>query len=311
MEINVAHGILQVLSYFQVFHYPLTRAEIRNYMPVACDDTMLDKALKELRLDKVVYRIDGHYCLLPHPELVKRRKQGNKLGKIKVNKAMRIARFLGMFPFVEAVCISGSLSKDFALPDSDMDFFIVTAPNRMWTARNFMHLFRKLTFLFNAQGMFCMNYYISLQQPEIAPKNMYTAIELATLKPAWVSNNSMEQMNQPNEEWLSSYLPNRQPASIPSSKKNVVAGCIEWILNKAGGNRMENFFYNSTIKRWERKWTKAGYDVEKCMLSVGRHFNTPVNYPVHLPDTIQQKHKEIFREMILKYASVTSASVSL
>jgi hypothetical protein len=63
--------------------------------------------------------------------------------------------------------------------------FITTAKNRLWIARTLMHGLKKLTFLFNKQHYFCMNYYVDeVQQLQIREKNIYTAIEVATLMPS-------------------------------------------------------------------------------------------------------------------------------
>lgn len=308
MEAILQNAVLKTLSYFHVFEYPLSKKEIWKFLPVKCDIGSLQEVLAYLVDAQIIFSIDNYYCLYNEPYLINRRKDGNHLGKIKLKKAMIIARFLGSFPFVEAVCISGSLSKDFALPNSDLDYFIITAPNRLWTARNFMHLFRKLTFLVNAQNLFCMNYYISLYNPAISLKNMFTAIELSTLKAAWV-HSGMKELVLTNEDWVLHHLPNINLSnSIPKhkNKKWVFTRFFEWLINKLGGDKIESIFYKNTMKRWAKKWRNQNYDVEKCMLSASLHFNTPQNYPEHLPDEILKRHNRIYREVLIKYINITN-----
>jgi hypothetical protein len=303
MEPELHYAILKTLSYFQVFQYPLTRDEIWKFLPVKSDITEVAEALEQLQASGTIFQFEQYYCLHNEPYLITRRKAGNELGRKKLKKAERIAKSLGAFPFVEAVCISGSLSKDFALKDSDLDFFIITAPGRLWIARNLMHLFRKMTFVVNAQDSFCMNYYISLQQPEILPKNFYTAIELCTLKAACV-HDGINDLILANWKWISVELPNiSMTRNLPyeQSKKWLGAKLLESAINKMGGDKVESFFYKTTMKRWERKWSRQNYDLYKCMLSAGPHFNTPVNYPVHLPEEILQKCEKIMTAASLKY----------
>ncbi len=311
MDSRLQYAILNTLSYFQVFEYPLTKEEILKYLPVKCNIVTLEASLGVLASINVIYRIDNYYCLKNDLKLVYRRKQGNKIGRQKLKKANLVARFLGLFPFVEAVCISGSLSKDFALKDSDLDYFIITAPNRMWMARNFMHLFRKLTFAVNAQKMFCMNYFISIQELMINPQNEFTAIELASLKPAFVHTgwNELITINSP---WVSHYLPNagKEKSTYPKTKKAFLTRVVEYMINKIGGDKIEDWFYKSTMKRWAKKWALQGYDVEKCMLSAGQHFNTPVNYPKNLPEIILYKQDQIFEEAKIKLLSASYGFLS-
>lgn len=306
MGTSLHYAILSTLSYFQVFEYPLTKGEIWKYLSIKCNVSELDNVLDDLIQWKVVFRFDEFYCLKNDMKYVYRRIQGNTLGQEKLKKAMVVSRFLGLFPFVDAVCVSGSLSKDFASKDSDLDFFIITAPNRLWTARNLMHFFRKLTFVVNAQRLFCMNYYISAAQLEIVPQDIYTAIELLSLKPGY-THKGWREMNEVNNEWVAEYLPNADLRNKPHKKhkKNILTKALESIINLIGGDRVEQFFFRTTMKRWARKWEKMGYDVEQCMRSADYDFNTPVNYPENLPQIILEKHEHIYREVKMKLLNVT------
>lgn len=216
---------------------------------------------------------------------------------------MLIARFIGAFPFVESVCISGSLSKDFALEGSDLDYFIITAPNRLWIARNILHFCRKLSFLVNAQKYFCMNYFISLKEPEIIPKNFYTAIELATLKTAF-SRKGINTFVAANSKWVAEILPNislSNKMANGNNRKWLPTRLFEFLVDRLNGDKIDNYLYRTTIKRWAKKWGKKNYDVAECMESVGYHLNTPVNYPVHLPEKIMEDFESIYKEVQENY----------
>jgi hypothetical protein len=83
------------------------------------------------------------------------------------------------------------LSKNFADERADIDYFVVTKANRLWIARTLMHLFKKLTFLVGKQHYFCMNYFVDEEALTIQEKNLFTAVEVATLIPV-CGNGSME-----------------------------------------------------------------------------------------------------------------------
>ncbi len=56
----------------------------------------------------------------------------NRLAEIRLKDAKKYARVIANFPFIQAVFISGSLSKHVMKPNSDIDFFIITKPDRLW-----------------------------------------------------------------------------------------------------------------------------------------------------------------------------------
>lgn len=298
MRIDIHFAILKVVSYFHFFKYPVTSQEIWKYMSISCEASAFETALLTLQEQNIIFSIDGFFSLANNPELIYNRRNGNLYAQKQLKKAYRIATFLGNFPFVESVCISGSLSKDFSLPDGDLDFFIITAPNRLWIARTFMHFFKKFTFLVNAQHSFCMNYYIGMENLDINPKNIFTAIELSTLKPAFTQS-GVEEMFNTNSEWMKIFLPNDNKAAKHKNhlqKKWPVARLVESVIDKCNGDKLNTFLYNFTRKQWIKKWTRQKYDVQECLKCMDMHLNTPVNYPKNLMHVILDGHEGIYNK---------------
>src|SRR5207253_11478070 len=95
--------------------------------------------------------------------------------------AAMMTHIIKRFPFVRAVMITGSLSKNSSDKRSDLDFMIITEPKRLWIARTILMLFKKI-FLFNSYKYFCLNYYITSDNLEIEEKNIFTATEIAYVK---------------------------------------------------------------------------------------------------------------------------------
>ena len=162
--------------------------------------------MQDLTSENWIYKFDEFYMLQENASLVSRRRSGNIKARQLLKTAEKIAGFLSLFPFVRGVAISGSLSKNFADESSDIDFFIITAKNRLWLARTFMHIFKKFTFLFKKEDWFCMNYYIDEAFPEIREKNIFTATEVATL----LTLRGIEVFKQffENNKWSRDFFPN-------------------------------------------------------------------------------------------------------
>ena len=202
---TTVQNILKTLGYFDLFQYPLTRAEIRQFHAENTTHAEIDEALDLLLDEKTIFLLDEFYSLQNDPGLAERRRNGNRLAASQMQTAGRVARFLAKFPYVKAVAVSGSLSKNFATKNTDIDFFIVTEANRLWIARTFMHLYKKLTFLTGRQHWYCMNYYVDLQGMEIKEKNIFTAMESVTLLPMQ-GKKAMDDFMTDNN-WVSGYFP--------------------------------------------------------------------------------------------------------
>ena len=71
-------------------------------------------------------------------------------------KAIKRAKFISKFPYIENVSISGALSKNYYNNDGDIDFFLITQPNRLWIARTLLIIYKKM-FLLNSRKYFCVN----------------------------------------------------------------------------------------------------------------------------------------------------------
>ena len=135
--------LLKPILYFSLFRYPLTEEEIYDFSEIESKD----KVKKELDLlvqEKVIYKIDNFYLTENDETLIKRRLSGNQMAKNIHEKATNVSRFISKFPYVEGVGISGSLSKGYFDEEGDIDFFIITSPKRLWVARTFLILYKKI-----------------------------------------------------------------------------------------------------------------------------------------------------------------------
>lgn len=95
-------------------------------------------------------------------------------------KAHHWAQILVWMPGVSAIFLSGSLAKETAQESSDIDFFIVTKPGKIFTARFFVAGVLKLFGVLaddakNHAGKICPNHYITTDNLEILEKDRYAA----------------------------------------------------------------------------------------------------------------------------------------
>jgi predicted nucleotidyltransferase len=244
--------ILKTLAYFDIFSYPLTGTEILQFLHSG-DEELFNESLKTLLEEKIIFEIGGFYSLKNRRILADKRIEGNLRATHQLKTAKRIARLLNYFPFVETVCVSGSLSKNFADRKSDIDFFIITEANRLWIARTFMHFLKKLSYLAGKQHWFCMNYYIDEMKMEIIEKNIFTAMEIVTLMPMQ-GINCFKKFIEANS-WTRNYfreqiISNEKNGEI---KKVFFRKCFEKTFHSWICISIEKWLMNLTDKRWKKK----------------------------------------------------------
>ena len=201
---------LQVLLYFNIFNHPLTVEEIVSFLPMGIQSVdEITRILESPSLNRIVKRIGRYFFLRTAPDTcVESRLDKEQFAKRRIAIATFVARFIGMFPFVRGVMLSGELSKGIASKNSDIDFVVVTQAKRLWISRTLLILFKK-AFLFNSKKYFCLNHFVSEENLAVGLRNIYSATEVATLKPLYSLKKYEEYMA--GNRWVKQYFPNWKP----------------------------------------------------------------------------------------------------
>ena len=270
-------NILKTLGYFDLFQYPLTKEEIYLFHAEPVLHSTIDTALETLVNDRSVFLLDEFYAVQNDISLAQRRRKGNLLAVEQMKRAGKVAKLLSKFPFTSGIAVSGSLSKNFANEETDIDFFIVTDANRLWIARTFMHLYKKFTFLTGHQNWFCMNYYVDEAGLEINEKNIFTAMEIVTLLPMQ-GKGSLNNFMAGNS-WVKKYFPVERPVinDTPEMERGLFRRLIEKIFYGNFGNSIDKKLMNITDRRWQKKTQKHQLNSKGISMGmvVGRHFSKP------------------------------------
>jgi len=273
----IKENILETLAYFDLFDYPLSRAEIYLFLKNKHDFDVFEDALRSLLEAGIIHQFDKFYTLKNDQYLVVRRNEGNQKAAELIKIAGKVGNLLIRFPYVRGIAISGSLSKNFADDNSDIDLFIITAKNKLWIARTIMHCFKKLTFLVNKEHLFCMNYYIDEQELEIAEKNVYTAIEIATLIP--LQGDAIFDNFFTSNAWTRNYLPNKNMriACAKPVKPGFFKNFIELLFDNAAGNMIDDILMRITANRWLKKTEQKKVNNHGIIMGMetGKHFAKP------------------------------------
>jgi hypothetical protein len=264
---NTESGVIRTLLYFDIFHYPLTEDEIIIYHPYPIHKEDIRHSLVQLLKNKLIFRVSSgltthgaesyYYSVRNDHKAVIRRINGNKMAGEKLPIAQHYSKLISCFPFVRGVMLSGSLSKNYMDNESDIDYFIVTEPGRLWITRAMLALFKRV-FLLNSHKFFCFNYLVDSRSLEIEEKNIYTAFETATLIPVY-GKKVCDQFYSTNDVWVKRYLPNlaNNRTEFITEKKNSVKIVLEVLFRGPFGEKLDQMFMQLAINRWKKAFGMA------------------------------------------------------
>lgn len=298
----LAHELLKTLLYFDIFHYPLKARELRKFCGI---NTAPEEVESELGFfEKLGYLQckDGFYTSSQEDisMLIDRRIKGNIQATEMLKKAAKYSILISYFPFVRGICLSGSLSKGYADKDSDVDYFIITEPGRLWLCRMMLAVFKRL-FLFNSHKYFCVNYFIDSQSLEIPDKNIYTATELTTLV-ATYNTNMHRKLIQANA-WIKSYFPNTlleyiSTEDIPANNAWVKRFIEKWFPGK-WGDILDDLCYKITLKKWRKKFNT--FSKEEFELNLRSKKNVSKHHPRGFQTKILNAYQNHIKEFEQKF----------
>jgi len=137
---EIREAILKTIAFFDLFDYPLTAWEIQKnlLLPAKLGEiiAVLDQETDpELVAEKNIERKNGFYFLNGRAAIIDLRQVRYNYYYRKIKIARRFARLFGFFPFVRAVALANVIGDGNLRDESDLDFFIVTAPRRLWLVR--------------------------------------------------------------------------------------------------------------------------------------------------------------------------------
>lgn len=284
---------LKTILYFSIFNYPLKLEEICNFsLTKDCETTR--RHLDELVAQNVIIKIDDYYMVDSNVHHIEKRKQGNLMAGQALVKAQQKARLISKFPYVEAVGVSGSLSKGYYDSNSDIDFFVITKPNKLWICRTFLMLYKKI-FLLNSRKYFCINYFMSSGNLEVEEKNRFTATEIKTLIP-FQGKTAFTEFYSKNT-WVSGIFGEFKPQldATPEISKPKSVKVLERILNGWSGNLLDSCFKKVTVSFWKMKFREMAHDDFKIALKSNKNISKhhPLNFQKKVIGTLNQKYEEI------------------
>ncbi|MDO8471943.1 MAG: hypothetical protein Q7S64_02185 [bacterium] len=123
----------------------------------------------------------------------------------RLDRAYGIGLLLRWVPFVRLVGLNGSMITGTMKPSSDIDFYVATAPERLYTTRLLVVLVVQLTgwrrYGSKIRGRICLNRFATTAALEITPHNNYHAQVFSGLAPLYAHHQTYRAYFDANE-WM-------------------------------------------------------------------------------------------------------------
>lgn len=210
---DLEEAIAKTIAFFDLFEYPLTEWEIWQWLlGYECGFMDVRKALHSGQL-KGIEGKKGFYFLQGREEIINKRLEKYNYTERKFRRAVRIAKLFQFMPWVKMVAVGNNIGAHNLSNDGDIDFFIVTEKNRIWTVRFFSVLIVKILGLrpkrLVMKDKICLSFFVSEDNSDLQglmiDEDIYFLYWFAGLTPIYVKN-GFDFFGK--NKWINGYLPN-------------------------------------------------------------------------------------------------------
>lgn len=135
-EPDLDRAIIKLITFFDLFDYPLTAYEIWINLDRAASLPEIIKTLSDSQAAAAILEEkEGFYFLSGRSTIIRTRARRYNYSCRKLKIARRWAKLFQLCPFVKLVALSNSFGDHNLRDGSDLDFFIITAAGRIWLSR--------------------------------------------------------------------------------------------------------------------------------------------------------------------------------
>ncbi len=273
------HDLLKTLLYYDIWSHPLTEQELFTFLPVnSITPEQFHEQIENGPTGDTICKHGGYYFVKGKTEaVIATRKQRERHAQWMWMMARVSTHIIKRFPFVRAVFVSGDLSKNATQSSSDIDFFIITEPERLWITRSLLILFKKL-FLFNRKKFFCLNYFTTADNLLLDGRNVYHATEVATLKPMF--NKALFDDYICANSWVKQFFPNFDVSTISlprtNDRRSLLQKLLEIPFRFFDASKLDEFLMKQMQSLWANRYPEfdeaTRKKIFKCTRTESRTF---------------------------------------
>ncbi|MCX6800477.1 MAG: hypothetical protein NT091_05015 [Candidatus Falkowbacteria bacterium] len=218
-ENNLFASILQVITYHDLFDYPLTNFEI--WQKISIKTSLIDTINTLKKPNHLIQEKQGFYFLTGREQIVITRYNRYNYTFRKIKLAKIIAHIFKYISSIELIAVGNLIGAHNLKDESDIDFFIITKPNTLWVTRFITTSIVKALNLRptqkNQRDKICLSFFITnnnlnLENIKLNPNDLYLTGWLSNLFPIYDKNNIYNCLIK-NNPWLHTSLPNWEPSN--------------------------------------------------------------------------------------------------
>jgi hypothetical protein len=257
---TLQEAILCTVAYADVFRYPLTASQIQRYLiGLNASRQMVSAALIEGRgLSGVLVNQSQYYCLRGRESNMERRTTREVAATWMWPRAVRYGWAIGRMPFVRMVAVTGALAVNNADPGADLDYMIVTEPDRLWLCR--LLIVALVRAVARGGDVICPNYVLSERALDLPEHNLFTAHEVLQMVPV-VGLETYAHLRWLNA-WTEQFLPNahRQTVclGIPPAYPQRLRPLAEAALRTPLGGWLERWEMRRKVPKFRQRGAGGG-----------------------------------------------------
>ncbi len=166
----ITAAIHKTIEYARLFEYPLTASELHERL----FDVQVDQPTFQRVFDSLELKSDEH--------LLQLRAEREKISDIAIRDVQRRLRTLASMPFVRMIAFSGSTAHRNMTSTEDVDLFMIVEDGKLWAVFLWAIVWAKIKGL---RKRLCMNYLISDRALPLLEMDLFTAQQVASLKPIY------------------------------------------------------------------------------------------------------------------------------
>ncbi len=267
-------AVLETLAYSDIFDYPLSLEELMRYLPIPADRDALKNQIAAI---PSVARDDstGFYHLAGRGNIIAVRRAREAASRSSFNRALAYGKILGQFPFARMAAMTGSLAMLNLSANADMDFMLVTAPNRLWIARALAVTFGRLMRL--TGDRICVNLLVSENSLEWSRHDLYSAREMGQMIP--ISGMTVYRRLRESNPWVASFLPNAGSApghspDTPRQSGSRLQRFLELLLPETLAARLDSLLMDFQLRRIIREYgqgLESNFTIDLCQGNFHNH----------------------------------------
>lgn len=230
MSTKLRESILKTIIYSDIFDYPLTIDEIWRFL-IGDRKISKESIKREIKSCNLIRYVDKKWFLIGKTDkFIKKRLRREKESKKKYKVVGKAVRYLSYIPSIYLIGISGALAMGNASLKDDIDLFVITKNNSIFTTRLITILLLDLLGIRRKRGKqnvsnkICLNMIIDetvLSLPT-QRQDLYNAHEVVQMMPLFEREDMYQNFIKANI-WVKKFLPNALTYRFPLIKKQIFA----------------------------------------------------------------------------------------